>query len=415
MFWITVIALGALASLFIIVPLFSRQSVREQAAMADQSKVRDDLNLALYQERVDELRAASPDDVERLELDAQKDLLSDTRLSADFQTRLGNNKLLIVIAVLLPLFALFIYSDAGVGRGAIADFELALSLNDLDPTDKENYQAFAQRVEARLAQDPDDSDLQFLMASAYGNLGRFEDAAALYEKLVATFPDDPSLVSRYAEVLFVADERRFTERSTVAVEQALRLNPLDTTMLEIMAIGAIGQGDLEAAMTWFSRALQSGVTGRRAELIRLAMTRLQSQGLAAPANDDALVDQSQGQAQGRVITVNVTLDDSVKVPPTAVVFVYARAAQGSPAPLAVQRLLPSALPATVTLDENMAMMPGMGLANFDEVVVIARVSLTGQVAPKAGDFEARTQAIDLTQTVEPLTLIIAEAIVPSGG
>ncbi len=58
----------------------------------------------------------------------------------------------------------------------------------------------------------------------------------------------------------------------------------------------------------------------------------------------------------------------------------------------------------------MAMMPGMGLANVDQVVVIARVSASGQVTPAAGDYEARSDALDLTGEIAPLALNITQPL-----
>ena len=78
-------------------------------------------------------------------------------------------------------------------------------------------------------------------------------------------------------MLYVLDERRFTPRVSNAVDNALQANPQDTTMLELRGIGAAMEGDIPLALTWLNRALQTGVTGRRAELIRSAIARLNNQ------------------------------------------------------------------------------------------------------------------------------------------
>ena len=59
---------------------------------------------------------------------------------------------------------------------------------------------------------------------------------------------------------------------------------------------------------------------------------------------------------------------------------------GPPMPLAVSRLKVADLPATVVLDDSMAMVPEMNLAAFPVVMVGARISATGDALAQSGDW-----------------------------
>jgi len=406
MFWLIAILMGLIASAFVLAPLLLGRSrtYRDQRA---------DINLSLYRERINELTVAgNPEEVTALELEAKKMLLSDTADNPQSSLHLvGDRRYSLAAALLVPVFALVVYADFGLGRGALPDVGLAQAMLESDPSDPAGYRYFIQQVEQRVEQRPDDPDTLFLLARGYANLGDYGKAAPAYKKLLEHFPGDPNLRSQYAEMLYVLDERKFTARVLSAVDNALQANPQDTTMLELRGIAAVTEGDIPLALTWLNRALQTGVTGSRAELIRSAVTRLNDQsgstGAVVPAEAQSNVEEP---AAGRVLNVKVSAATSVDLPPGSAVFVYARAVNGPPAPLAVQRVRLDQLPISIRLDESMAMMPGMGLANFDRVVVIARVSASGQVTPAAGDYEARSSALDLSGEITPLELNIAEPL-----
>lgn len=95
------------------------------------------------------------------------------------------------------------------------------------------------------------------------------------------------------------------------------------------------------------------------------------------------------------IKVSVSLSKAVaaKAAPNDVVFVFARAAQGPRMPLAIARMQVKDLPTTVVLDDNHSMSPEMKLSTAPEVVVVARVSKSGNAVPQAGDLEGVSGAM----------------------
>ena len=76
---------------------------------------------------------------------------------------------------------------------------------------------------------------------------------------------------------------------------------------------------------------------------------------------------------------------AAKVAPTDTVFIYARAAEGPRMPLAIRRYTARDLPISFSLDDSLAMTPAMTLSKFDRVIVIARVSKSGEAITQPGD------------------------------
>jgi cytochrome c-type biogenesis protein CcmH len=79
------------------------------------------------------------------------------------------------------------------------------------------------------------------------------------------------------------------------------------------------------------------------------------------------------------------------------VFVVARAANGPPTPLAVRRMTVADLPVRIGLSDSDAMVDGMNLSTFPEIVITARVSMTGDVQARPGDLQGQTDAVSILE------------------
>ncbi|HEY8327415.1 MAG TPA: hypothetical protein VIO59_03055, partial [Rhodanobacter sp.] len=93
--------------------------------------------------------------------------------------------------------------------------------------------------------------------------------------------------------------------------------------------------------------------------------------------------------QGAALQVQVALAPALKdkLAPGDALFVYARAENGPPMPLAVAKLDPAQLPTTVTLTDAMAMTQAFKLSSVERVFVGARISHSGQPVAQPGDLE----------------------------
>jgi cytochrome c-type biogenesis protein CcmH len=92
-------------------------------------------------------------------------------------------------------------------------------------------------------------------------------------------------------------------------------------------------------------------------------------------------------------TVRIAPTLKGKFGPEDTVFIYARAAEGPPMPLAVQRVKARELPVSFALDDAMAMAPGMTISAHARVVVTARVSKSGGATPQPGDLQGASAAV----------------------
>jgi len=95
--------------------------------------------------------------------------------------------------------------------------------------------------------------------------------------------------------------------------------------------------------------------------------------------------------------------------PAAAVFVFVRAAENPGPPLAVVRTRVGELPFEIVLNDSHAMIPGKTISSASNVIVGARISMTGNPERQPGDYEKLSNSIpsNTNQTVE---LIITDKI-----
>jgi cytochrome c-type biogenesis protein CcmH len=104
---------------------------------------------------------------------------------------------------------------------------------------------------------------------------------------------------------------------------------------------------------------------------------------------------SDAQAAGARIYGNVRLSrDAVGiVQPTDTVFIFAKAVNGPPAPIAVLQRAASELPIDFLLNDSQSMVAGVKLSDFEEVVVTARITRGGDATVALQGLEAKSDTI----------------------
>ena len=176
------------------------------------------------------------------------------------------------------------------------------------------------------------------------------------------------------------------------VKRGLQLSPRDSTGLWLAGLAAEQRKNYRLAHRHWSSMLPllSGDAESTAEINRLlGVLEERDPGIESVASNSVV-------PAAASISVSVDLAESLKAnaAPGDAVFIYAKAMQGPPMPLAVKKLTVSDLPVEVSLSDSDAMMPTMKLSSFDQVIVGARVSKSGNPVAQAGDLFVEMESID---------------------
>jgi cytochrome c-type biogenesis protein CcmH len=73
--------------------------------------------------------------------------------------------------------------------------------------------------------------------------------------------------------------------------------------------------------------------------------------------------------------------------------VFAREMNGPPMPVSIVRATKQDLPYTFRLDDATSPMPSRKLSDVGTVVIVARLSKSGQAMPQSGDLEGTSQPV----------------------
>lgn len=393
-FWLCAGLLLLVALAFLLLPV-----VRGRKAQAEEDRTA--LNVSLYQERLQELQsqhAAGALDDSQLQAgrdEAARELLADTEgAQGQPRQRVLGSKVPLTAALLMPLLAYGLY----LHWGAIDDVERARTFAEQPKTIEE----MTARLEAQVKSDPDSAEAWYFLGRTYMAQERAADAAAAFERAVNLSERAPELLGQWAQALYFAGERQWTEQLQALTDEALRADPAEVTSLGLLGIAAYEEQRFQQAIDYWQQlvaALPAQDPSRAAIQggIEQARKRLN------PQAEDV-----QAAAPAQALTVKVALADELKgkVQPGDAVFVFARAVSGPPMPLAVKRLTVADLPAEVSLSDSDAMMPQLKISGFEQVQLLARISRSGNAT--TGEWIGSSQPL-ASSTSEPQQLTIDTA------
>lgn len=439
-FWVALAVLTVMALAFVFYPLFSSSRAQRQR-ITD----RKEQNLENYRYRLAELELdRSSGRVDQSTFTTLKDeldaaLLEDVGLNEparEFRAaRRGDRRSMMVVAiatlVALPIVSFVLYdrwgaSDALVQAEAMRQLQKA-------PASPEEFEERLTSLRAHLERNPDNPDGWAMLGRANMQLQRYEAAANAYQGLAQQLSGEPIAATAWglvAQARYLASQRQWNRDILDAIKKAREIDPDEANALGLLGIAAYEQGNYQVAAEHWTRILQvapdypqassiaNGVqSAYRAmgEPVPQKVRQLLGQNSGAAASDDARGTGSLASAPQREtadskasIRLTVELSDELPAPdPEASVFIFARAANGPPMPLAVVRLKASDLPATVTLDDDAAMTSqAPTLSSADSVVLGARISASGTANAGSGDLEGISDPIPVNADMGAHTLVI---------
>ena len=396
-FILSAIVLVVVALLFVMPAL-----LRKNQPLTDQY---DDFNVAIAKDRLKELRvqrdageiteAVYQQMHDELESTLAIDLSNQSNPpNADTTPVVPKSKLTaILVGLFIPALAVFTYAQLGDFNAAtgVAVKSVEIPAGE-DGRPQMTIEEAIAKLEQRLQAEPENPDGWFMLAKTYMSTQQYQKSADAYKKVIDLVGDDVQLLLGYADALAMSEGGKLTGKAKPIVEKIMQLEPNSPTVLWMAGTAESQQGNFKQALIfWYKlnpmldaepeaqRQLAPLIQGAESQLGADLVAELKA---AIPKATAPQVADSKAQI---IVTVDLDLTLQDKIKPTDTLFIFAKALQGPPMPLAAIKLTAAALPVTVTLDDSMAMIPQMSLSKFENVKVSAVISKSGQPGVKEGD------------------------------
>lgn len=410
-FWISAALLCVLAFGFIWWPIWMHRRQQRPTVSSQQ------LNVEVYRSRLGELDLdrrsgrIGEQEYQALETELERNLLSDLPAEADDVGILStDNKgpswlISALLSLLLVVSAILLYMDLGSSK-TLARMEqqhsLAEQMEQLAPEER------LKLLEREAESDPANVELWYALAQGYLHSQRVADAERAYDHILTVVGEQPDILAEYAQALFLVQGNRVTEKIKGLVDRTLAVQPSNTTALGLLGIDAFENKRYADAIKYWQQILDSGPEGQGAEALMAGIERAKS----LMAESDAEEGDSQATAVNPEITVEVALSSALQsqAAPQQSVFVFARALEGPPLPLAAVKLKVEDLPAQVVLNDSMAMTPMARLSQFEQVEVVARISQSASPTAQSGDLQGTVSPINVKPSQTSIKILIDNVV-----
>ncbi|WP_297324045.1 c-type cytochrome biogenesis protein CcmI [Nitrosomonas sp.] len=427
-FWVISGVFIVTALLFVVPTLLRNRNIQQE------NSEHDAVNITVYRDQLAELDNDLQNDIltreqyNKSKQELQQRMLQDVpegeKVIIKKNKKIYSIATSVVITLTLPLAAVFLYLVIGDTRGLLPQAQLA-NATQMNRDGGNNspaghdFSSVLDNLVARLNKNPEDIEGWVMLGRTYAIMERYTDASNTYAKLAELVPNNPQILSDYADVLAMKNQGNLAGKPTELIYQALSIDPQYPKALALAGTAEFEQEKFEQAAIHWEKLLE--VIPADSQLAKSVKDSIdEAKSLAAGGDKKVLLAQqttvsepqsqqnpsvqSQPEKSANVVASNsisisgqVTISKELasKASPNDTLFIYARAKTGPKMPLAILRLKASDLPATFTLTDDMAMMPTMKISSFPEVVIEARVSKSGQAVTASGDLLGFSEPVKL--------------------
>lgn len=275
----------------------------------------------------------------------------------------------------------------------LAGFGERALLGKGEPLNAEELAQFALALRTKLANTGDDAVAWFVLGRIWFSQGQVPESIEAFEKALSLTPERTNLLISYAQALLVEGSEENVKKAAKSLGLVLSKDAGNIDALSMLALIAQQRGDIkEARAAWEVLLAQLPKDDPRYVQVQQQLAQLEPQ-------------QKVVAKDGPVLHVTLTIPPAVaEAHAGETLFVFARATQGMPLPVAVQKLAVKAGTMQIQLDNSHSMQSGWNLSAVKSVTVGARISRSGSATPDPTDLQLKSAELSLSATPQQVEL-----------
>jgi cytochrome c-type biogenesis protein CcmH len=269
-----------------------------------------DIGVAIYKAQIAEIerdeaqRIVTKEDAESAKAEAARRLLATVTAQETLPGASRTKARLASLAVLIFVPALTLTIYAAIGHPDLPDAPLSARLQS-SPGELDLAAAIA-KVEAHLAQHPDDGRGYEVLAPVYLRIGRAGDAVNAARAALRLLGESPARQTLYGEAMVVAADGAVTQEAAQAFEAAAAKDPSAAKPRFFLGLYAEQQGDKERAMEiWTKLAADAPRDSQVAQALRQRIAALGEGPDESPGGSSIKREAAQDPQQMRAIRAMV--------------------------------------------------------------------------------------------------------------
>ena len=400
-FWFIAWAMTLLVLGLLIWPLLKRQDARGNEEAEKRLSVYRQQFVELEQDYKNAVLTDAQYQQSKHELERRllEETAPETKAPATPVRPVNRRAIAVVLALLIPTIGGLLYWKLGSPQAITLPSASApaaqQSGSEYAHQTSEGLDALSERLKKKLEQNPNDGVGWALLARSYAEIGRHAEAVPIYEKAMKLIPDDPQMLADYADALAMLHGRKLEGKPEQLIQQALKVDPNHVKALMLAGTIAFDRREFGKAAQYWERAnanLPPETEGEARQELLAGIAEAKGLATGKPVTASAAgVPATPSKQGGQVVAISgtVTLAPSLaaKGASTDTLFVFAREVNGPPMPVSIVRATKKELPFMFRLDDSTSPMPSRKLSDVGTVVIVARLSKSGEAMPKSGDLQ----------------------------